>query len=299
MTDHNPPAAGGPIRGPVVGQYFGFFNGVPRQHYETIVATAPFDQCNLLILAFVHTVEENGTYRADFTNWRDEKTCPSTPGDTDEDRVRLVVKTARAKNPSLKILISLGWGTNDAGNAAKTPTAFADSAAAIVRNFGLDGFDIDYESTVVEAAGMLALSQALAQSLSRVTPAREMILTIAPAQEEGLDRAVLQTFTYTMPQTYDHGGNGTTATWFIQQLGSTERIVYGLNSEAFIGESDDPARFAREARSTHAAGIFAWRLDNDSVDRNTKLPTFATGRAMWRLMHTAGQDRTSPELART
>jgi hypothetical protein len=122
MTDTNKQASRGPIPGPVVGQYFGFFNGVPKQHYDQIVAAAPFDKCNLLILAFVHTVQKDGVYVAQFTNWRDNSSDPSTPGDTDQDRVKLVVQTARKKNTSLKILISLGWGntSNDAGNAAKT-----------------------------------------------------------------------------------------------------------------------------------------------------------------------------------
>ena len=40
-------------RGPVVGQSFGLFDGVYRERYERIVAAAPFDKCNLLILAFV------------------------------------------------------------------------------------------------------------------------------------------------------------------------------------------------------------------------------------------------------
>lgn len=160
--------------------------------------------------------------------------------------------------------------------------------ASIVQTYGLDGFDIDYESTDVQPKDMLALTQQLTKSLSKVTPKREMILTITPAQTSGLDKSVLQAFTYTMPQTYHHGGNGTTATWYKQQLGSFDRIVYGLNSEGYIGESDDPKKFAAEARANHAAGIFARRLDNDSVNRQTTCPTFATGIEMWKLMNSAG-----------
>src|SRR5438270_13003786 len=238
----------GSIPGYVVAQYFGFFNGVPRQHYEQIVATAPFADCNLLILAFVHTASKGGAYVAQFTNGRDNPKYPSTPGDTDRDRVKLVVQTARAKNRSLKILVSLGWGNNDAGLAAKTPGPFADSVASIVQNCGIDGLDIDYESTDVQPQQMLTLAQHLRTSLSKVTPAREMILTITPAQTDGLNASVLKAFNYTMPQTYDHGGNGTTATWYATQLGSYSQIVYGLNSEGYIGESDDPVKFANQAK---------------------------------------------------
>jgi GH18 family chitinase len=269
----------------VVGQYFGFFNGVPKAHYAEIVGAAPFDACDLLLLAFVHALEQDGSYVAGFTNWRDND-FPLDPADTDAERVRLIVATARAKNPQLPILISLGWGTNDAGNAASTPHAFAASVAAIVEDFDLDGFDIDFESTSVEPSALLTLAQELRQSLGSGSSGRSRIMTITPAQEDGLDAAVLETFDYVMPQTYDHGGNGTTADWFAAELGSYAKIVFGLNSEGHIGQSDDPNKFASEAKKNGAAGIFAWRLDNDSLDPDG-FPTFATGREMWELMHSA------------
>jgi hypothetical protein len=308
MTSATP---GGPIPAPVVGQYFGFFNGVPKQHYEEIVARAPFEDCNLLILAFVRAIKQGDVYVAQFTNWRlvDNRKYPAAPGDSDQDRVKLVVKAARAKNPSLKILISLGWADkplkhqelntvpwNDAGHAATTPGPFAESMASIVHAFGLDGIDIDYESTEVEPKKMLILARHLKQALSGVSPKREMILTIAPAQTQGLDASVLQAFTYTMPQTYGHAGDDTTATWFERQLGSFDRIVYGLNSEGYDrrlppgerphpewDQSDDPKKRAAKAKANQAAGIFAWRLDNDSLDKQG-FPTFATGIEMRKLM---------------
>jgi GH18 family chitinase len=267
----------------VVGQYFGFFDGVSKAHYAKIVAAAPFDECDLLILAFVHALEEDGAYIANFTNWRDND-FPLDPTDTDADRVRLIVGTARAKNPQLNILISLGWGSNDAGNAASTPQPFAASVTRLVEDFDLDGFDIDFESTRVDASATLTLAQELRQGLDAGSSERPKIMTIAPAQEDGLDTAVLECFNYTMPQTYDHGGNGTTADWFAEQLGSYSSIVFGLNSEGYIGASDEPKKFAAEAKKTAAAGIFAWRLDNDSLDPDG-FPTFATGREMWKLMH--------------
>ena len=112
----------------VVGQYFGLFHGAPKDEYDHIVSTATFGMCNLLILAFVHTKERNGSYVAEFTDWRDGNgKYPVQPGDTDEDRVKLIVRTAREKNPDLDILISLGWGNNGAGLAAQTPQPFAES----------------------------------------------------------------------------------------------------------------------------------------------------------------------------
>jgi glycosyl hydrolase family 18 (putative chitinase) len=295
VTDKNAPARG-PIPGYVVGQYFGIFHGALKQDFAAIVAAAPFDKCNLLILAFVRTVSHGADNVAVFTNWRDNGFL-CEPGDTDRDRMKLVVETARAKNQSIKILVSLGWGNNDVRVAAMTPGPFAKSVAAIVQEFGLDGFDIDYESADVSVDAMLELAQLLRTSLDSVTPKREMILTIAPAQREGLDKHVLELFTYVMPQSYIHGGNLTKVDWYQQQLGSFDRIVYGLNAEGFRAETDsekkpdDPGEFAADARKNRAAGIFAWRLDTDNLDPfdpfnpAAAFPTFAAAEKMWALMN--------------
>jgi glycosyl hydrolase family 18 (putative chitinase) len=291
MTDQNAPASRGPLPGHVVAQYFGIFHGADKDDFARIVAAAPFDKCNLLILAFVRTVSHGADNVAVFTNWRDNDFL-CEPGDTDRDRMKLVVDTARDKNKSIKILVSLGWGYNDVCMAALTPGPFADSVAAIVQDYGLDGFDIDYESVkFVTANDMMTLTQALAASLAKVTPKRDMILTITPAETGGLNKDVLQRFTYVMPQSYDHGGNGTTVDWYEEQLESFDRIVYGLNSEGFIGNlrvgderPDQPEQFAADAKANTAAGIFAWRLDTDSTDRDTMVPTFAVAEKMWALM---------------
>jgi glycosyl hydrolase family 18 (putative chitinase)/HYDIN/CFA65/VesB family protein len=293
----NATGEGSPIRGPVVGQYFGLFEGISKERYRELVAAAPFDKCNLLILAFVRTFtferpsDEGGPiYVAQFANGR-ESPFQLDPNDTDGDRVKLVVRMARKTNPSIKILISLGWGQNDddTEKAARTPVEFADSVRTLVQAYHLDGIDIDFESTNVEPAAMLTLAQEIRRSLNKIR--RPMIMTITPAQRGGLDNNVLEQFTYVMPQTYDHGGNGfnfADARWLANQLrGSYERIVYGLDSEAGTPQNpetpDNPKKFADRAKKNHAAGIFAWRLDNDSAKDG--FPTFVDAIEMWRLMH--------------
>ena len=89
-----------------------------------------------------------------------------------------------------------------------------------------------------------------------------------------------------MVQTYGHACSCFTfdqANSLAEKLGSYERIVYGLNSE---DPPDDPKRSADEAKKNHAAGIFGWRLDNDSSRRSGYyFPTFADAVEMWNLMH--------------
>jgi hypothetical protein len=293
-----------PIQGAIVGQYFGLFDGVSKERYQRIVAAAPFDKCNLLILAFVRTFEFNRPqdqggpiYVAQFPNVRDDErggleNFPLDPNDTDGDRVKLIVETARKKNPSINILITLGSGDEDLKKAAATPVAFADSVRALVQAYDLNGFDIDFESTTVEEQDMLTLAKEIRRSLNKIPSTRPMIMTIAPDQTGGLNQDVLEQFTYVMAQTYGHRCSRFSfddTKLLAEQLGSYERIVYGVNSE---GPPDNPKDSTDEAKKNHAAGIFAWRLDNDSSTQLGYYPTFANAVEMWNLMN---QQSAAPE----
>jgi hypothetical protein len=283
--------------GKVVGQYFGLFHGCSKEEYAKIVDTAPFDFCNLLILAFVWIHDDGGIYIPKFGTFRDNNFNGGKPApdDTDEDRVKLIVATARAKNPGIKILISLGWGNNDTVLASETPQAFAEGIQNIVQTYGLDGFDIDYEDISpqngFDAGKMITLAQWIRRQLDQVTPKRPMIMTITPADETALNAEVLNQFTYTMPQSYGHGGNGTTVDWCEQQLGSFAKIVYGLSGEGFVNgdpSPDDPTQYVADAKKNSAAGVFSWRLDTDTMTGSLSaqgLPTFATAEKMWELMN--------------
>lgn len=59
------------------------------------------------------------------------------------------LQALKAKNPDLKILVSVGgWGADGFSDAALTDSSraiFARSAVEMVRRYGLDGFDVDWE----------------------------------------------------------------------------------------------------------------------------------------------------------
>lgn len=260
---------------PVVGQFFGIFK-VSKDTFRSKVDKAPFDKTNLLLIAFLHTQKRGDDYVASYENARDG--APSVTGDSDADRIDYLVSRARARNPSMKVLISLGWGQRDVELATKTPEAFAASVKALVDKHKLDGFDIDYEEAQVGAADMLRLAGALRAALGA-----GRIMTITPAQVNGLTPDVLNVFDLVMPQSYDHGGNGTRVEPYQQMLGGYSKIVFGLNSEGSQERSDDPAKFVGLAKQNDAAGVFAWRLDTDTEVNGS--PTFVTAARMWALMH--------------
>ncbi len=78
---------------------------------------------------------------------------------TPDDGANLTQLTAlRQQNPSLTILLSIGgWlgsgGFSDAALNAQSRATFADSAAALVTKYDLDGIDIDWEYPGLPGAG--------------------------------------------------------------------------------------------------------------------------------------------------
>src|SRR4051794_18222557 len=100
--------------GPVVGQYFGIFQ-VDTQTFREVLDAALFDKTNLLLIAFLHTYKRGADYVADYENFR-EGGKPPQPGDDDAARIDRLVYTARRMNPSIKIVLSLGWGKDDIAN---------------------------------------------------------------------------------------------------------------------------------------------------------------------------------------
>jgi chitinase len=68
---------------------------------------------------------------------------PNSPGHLAQ------IQALKAKNPDLKVLVSVGgWGADGFSDAALTESSrekFSQSAVELVKNYGLDGFDVDWE----------------------------------------------------------------------------------------------------------------------------------------------------------
>ena len=73
------------------------------------------------------------------------------------DRLRMIVGL-KSKNPALKVMLSIGgWGSGRFSEMAasdKNREAFATDCARIVKDFGLDGIDIDWEYPTQSSAGI-------------------------------------------------------------------------------------------------------------------------------------------------
>ncbi|MDP3561304.1 MAG: glycoside hydrolase family 18 protein [Legionellaceae bacterium] len=125
---------------PYAGTYYPIYNSGTGQWLPPDQAPIPpFTEVSAIFVAFAHTYPQgNG---AIFTY---EEGQPSEP-----ERLTLLSQSARAANPNVKILISLGWGKYDwtyiNTDYVNHANIFVPSVVQFIRNNRLDGLDIDDE----------------------------------------------------------------------------------------------------------------------------------------------------------
>jgi chitinase len=181
-----------------------------------------------------------------------------------------VLTSLRARNPDLKILVSVGgwtWsgGFSDAALTVKSRRRFVKSAVDFVRRHGLDGFDVDWEYPGLVGAGNVhrpedkenftALMAGLRAALDKegTRRGRRYLLTFAAgASDDFLEHtqmdAVQASVDYVNLMTYDFRG----ADW---------SPLAGHHSNLFANPADPEPRSADGAvRAFLAAGVPAGKL---------------------------------------
>jgi len=177
------------------------------------------------------------------------------PGTTAPDNLRQLV-ALRARQPSLRIVLSIGgWGAGHFSEAARDAGAraiFADSAMALLRQYDLDGLDIDWEYPTLPGPGIshspqdrhnfTLLLQTLRQRLDAESSAhgdRPYLLTIAAAEGEfaqGLELPqIARVLDWINLMTYDFYGSLTPTTGHHAGLAPTPDAPAGArNAQAAV-----------------------------------------------------------------
>jgi len=131
--------AAGPFGTHYAGTYYPIYNSGVGQ-YIPPETSMPFDKVSTIFVAFAHAYQD-GKQAAELRLQEDQP--------DEANRLSLLTKVAREVNPDVKILISLGWGMNDwtyISQDYNRENRFPASVVDLIRQYGLDGFDIDDES---------------------------------------------------------------------------------------------------------------------------------------------------------
>ncbi|WP_028863243.1 glycosyl hydrolase family 18 protein [Psychromonas aquimarina] len=274
-------------------QLIGHFFGIFGDDWENRLRDdTPFEKMDFVYIAFAHPYDQDGDgiYELGYENAHKEAPF------SDQERIDQIVELAREKNPDIKLLISEGWSIQDYWKSAQNPQVFAESVVTMIRAHKLDGFDMDYEieGDPITLPQFTALVKALRERLDKASIEDKRgdnpyLLTITPdhtslAVWDG--KVVNDNFDYVNLQTY----------WgerfhFIDQFADSgvdvSKMLIGLASEIHNRPSDSPQPFIDIAREHGARGIFAWRVDTDSLDEQG-IPQYSIAHQMWELM---GRDK--------
>jgi len=179
------------------------------------------------------------------------------PSDTAPANLRQLV-ALRAQQPSLRIVLSIGgWGAghfSEAAASAQARNTFIDSAVALLRQYDLDGLDIDWEYPTLPGPGIshqpadrenfALLLEALRQRLDKEARAqgdRHYLLTIAAAEGEFAQGLALPRIARSLDwinlMTYDFYGSLTPTTGHHAGLAPTPGAPAGArNAQAAVEE---------------------------------------------------------------
>lgn len=202
---------------------------------------------------------------------------PHPGGLTNQDYLNYILRDARAVNPNIKFLATMGYsGSNTllavfsgAGTPQEQATAFANNLVAYLKANGMNGMDVDWESDVT------AMTQTQFQILfSAIRTAfdaqsEKFYLTMAPASGYyTYDIPTLNSaFDIISPQFYD----GSQLSDYLQAGMSPSKIGYGAQFEPGNTAPNSSAQqvwsvvapgFSYQGQSYNWQDVFTWRFNS-------------------------------------
>ncbi len=255
---------------PFAGTYYPIYNaGVGQWLSPNTAPIPPFADVSALFVAFAHAYPQGKGAIFSY-----EKGQPSEP-----QRLSLLSISARAANPNVKILISLGWGKNDwtyiNEDYVNYANVFVPSVVQFIRSNQLDGIDIDDEGIGDESGtisqtnfdGVIAnLRNAL--NAASLQDGKPYYLTITPAgnnQKGGVAMTQVNTqnancFNLINIQSYYNGDPYFGEDFFKALIGigyPSEQIANGIDTQVSCTPNYPPY--------IGLAGMFNWNMTADSV----------------------------------
>jgi hypothetical protein len=211
-----------------------------------------------------------------------------------QTRIRNVVALVRKTNPGAEIFITSNFDEDRMDPeyllAAQDPQKFADSVIDYLKEYNLDGYDMDWESRRIDnyAPQLTSLLSACHDrfAFEGSNPrgrSYKLTHTVWPGVESpetvaGLADSVdqLNLMTYGPGDTYDLTSY---AASYHNAGFPYEKMIGGVESESGYGESgghdtqESVAAKCASVKENNMAGLFEWRMDNDMRPDNSP-PTY-------------------------
>jgi GH18 family chitinase len=264
VTPVNPPR--------VCAAYFAMVDGA-YDKAMSVKNNIPWDKVNRVYIAFA-TLDDNGL----LTNLQ----VNGSTGEADK-RIRTIISQCRSAQPKAEIYIVSNFGGEMNARylaAAKNPQGFADSVLAYLKSYGLDGFDMDWETYNIDdyAVPLKTILTTTYKTLkaSGISPSGgtyKLSHTIWPGVhspetvasiKDCVDEINLMTYGTGPAYSLEEYAPQYSAAGF-----PYSKMVAGVESEFGYSDNEGPdteASVSAKAdfvKKNKLAGMFSWRLDND------------------------------------
>ena len=246
----------------------------PGSCYQSLISNNVYKSTDMLDICFFNTVVTGRSTvpAGDGSSYTIEigpKTHPD--GSSNQEYLEWTIRDARAVNPQVKLLATLDYSDDElskifaSGNAQKNADAFASNLLAYLKNYDLDGFDVDWEGSFafsITQEQFAILFTAIRAQFS--TQSRHYYLTLSPASVGNLDADTVNScFDYVNLQLY----SGFTSPGEFTAAGvNQELLAYGAKFESIGNGITRPYQNAQSAYNGYRDGNYKvltqWRLNS-------------------------------------
>ena len=174
----------------------------PTSAFQRLISEGLYQANDIINLCFVDIVPTSSETipegdGSSYTLFLDKNNHPKdSDGPTDQDYMEWIIRDARNANSKIKICLTLLYGKQhlisqiypDPDNPdQKSADAFADNVVAYLKQYGLDGFDIDWEWDYLSDDTTQAQFKTTFCALGPKLKAAGKLLTMCPATTNNLD----------------------------------------------------------------------------------------------------------------
>lgn len=266
---------------PIIADYFGIFD---TDWSAVLRPDTPFNKLNRVYISFGKIIQVANNHF-------------SVAIDGDPNRVTQVVNAVKQMNPTAELFLTTG-GDNapDSYGGASADPSFGPNVISVLNQFGLHGFDMDWEQGLVTKP----LNNLLINMSNAFRPGGyKLTLDVWPFSQPAYDYAVMEkTLDQMNIMSY---GPGTplnlSAAPFLNGGIPSYKLVGGIEVESgYAGGPDTTgidgsiAAKAAYSLSSNFGGMMSWRLDNDYCPPGSDMPSYIGGIDLWDDMTTFQKD---------
>jgi Glycosyl hydrolases family 18 len=245
----------------------------PNSCFQTLIQNNIYQSVDILNICFVTTLPTSASTipAGNGSSYTIQMGASSHPGGlTNQDYMEYVIRDAKANNSNIKFAVTLNWGdgsllSNIFSNSNYSPqqnaTNFAANLMAYLQNYGLDGFDIDWEYPISDQTTQnqfALLVNAIGAQFQQAS--KPYYLTLSPASVGNLDAtAVNNNINFVNLQLY----SGFTSPGDFANAGVNAALfAYGAKWES--GFQTAQQAYQDNATNYHYSVFTAWRLNSDN-----------------------------------